>query len=265
MTIHHAGENDPRMNSYSNVWLVWSLVFLAAFAVLYAVSPFHRRVMLRAAIVTSAFGLTEPLFVPEYWNPPSLFDLAQRTGFDIESVIFAFAIGGLGVALYSRLAGRVPATISAQARNSSRHRLHAIALFTPAIVFVALTPLGLNPIYPAIIAMTAGAVAAVACRPDLLVKTLLGGFLFASFYAVFILGLAVTVPGYIESVWNLAALSGVLPAGVPLEELLFGFSFGLLWSSAYEHLTWTSNQPAHRSTPKALLVPTHSNDPGSRR
>jgi hypothetical protein len=32
--------------------------------------------------------LTEPLFVPDYWNPPSLFDLARRSGFDIESVIF---------------------------------------------------------------------------------------------------------------------------------------------------------------------------------
>lgn len=38
-------------------------------------------------------GFTEPLFVPAYWNPPTLFDLAQRTGFDIESLIFTFAIG----------------------------------------------------------------------------------------------------------------------------------------------------------------------------
>ena len=252
------------MNSYSYVWLVWSLVFLAAFAVLYAISPDHRRVMLHAAIVTAAFGLTEPLFVPEYWNPPSLFDLAQRTGFDIESVIFAFAIGGLGVVLYGRLAGRVPAPTSAQNRSSSRHRLHAVALLAPAAVFLGLTPLGWNPIYPAIIAMAVGAAAAVACRPDLLAKTLIGGFLFASFYAVFIFGLAVTVPGYIESVWNLAALSGVLPAGVPLEELLFGFSFGLLWSSAYEHLTWSGSQPRVRRAQKRSLRHGYSIEGSSR-
>lgn len=231
------------MSGHGYVWLFWSLAFLLAFMLVYAFSPAHRRMMLQAALATALFGLTEPLFVPEYWKPPSLFDLAQRTGFDIESVIFAFAIGGLGVVLYGRLAGRVPTAASAQTRSSSRHRLHAFALLTPAIFFVALAPLGLNPIYPAIIVMTVGAAAAVACRPDLLAKTLLGGFLFASFYAAFIFGLAVTVPGYIESVWNLAALSGVLPAGVPLEELLFGFSFGLLWSSAYEHLTWSSSQP----------------------
>jgi hypothetical protein len=27
-----------------------------------------------------------------YWAPPSLFSLAQKTGFDIESLIFSFAI-----------------------------------------------------------------------------------------------------------------------------------------------------------------------------
>lgn len=45
------------------------------------------------SLATAFFGLTEPLFVPEYWNPPTLFDLAQRTGFDLESLIFCFGIG----------------------------------------------------------------------------------------------------------------------------------------------------------------------------
>jgi hypothetical protein len=48
------------------------------------------------------FGLTEPLFVPRYWDPPSLFNLAATTGFDIESLIFCFAIGGIGAVLYDK-------------------------------------------------------------------------------------------------------------------------------------------------------------------
>lgn len=50
--------------------------------------------MLRVSLLTAPFGLTEPLFVPEYWNPPSLFVLEQRTGFDLEIFIFCFGIGG---------------------------------------------------------------------------------------------------------------------------------------------------------------------------
>ena len=56
-----------------------------------------------ASVYMAPFGLTEPLFVPEYWNPPSLFELAQKTGFDIESFIFSFAIGGIGAVLYTSL------------------------------------------------------------------------------------------------------------------------------------------------------------------
>ena len=44
--------------------------------------------------------------------------------------------------------------------------------------------------------------------------------------------------GYTEAVWNLSALSGVLIIGVPLEELLWAFTFGLYWSSVYEHFGW---------------------------
>jgi len=62
------------------VWLLWSSAFLVPWAALYIGLPRYRRVMLHASWVTALFGLTEPLFVPEYWNPPTLFDLARRTG-----------------------------------------------------------------------------------------------------------------------------------------------------------------------------------------
>lgn len=75
------------------VWLVWSLAFLVPWGAMYAVFPERRRAMLWSSSLTALLGLTEPLFVPVYWNPPSLFDLAQRTGFDIESLIYGFGIG----------------------------------------------------------------------------------------------------------------------------------------------------------------------------
>lgn len=62
--------------------------------------------MMVVSLWTSLLGLTEPLFVPEYWAPPSLFDLASRTGFDIESFIFSFAIGGIAVVIYEHFTWR---------------------------------------------------------------------------------------------------------------------------------------------------------------
>ncbi len=227
--------SDP---SFRYTWLLWASAFLLPWAVVFMARPALRRPMVWASILTTPFGLTEPLFVPEYWNPPSLFDLAQRTGFDIESLVFCFAIGGLGVASYRALIGAPLQRMDHQARGSPRHRWHYLALASPFLVFAALLPMGWIPIYPGIAAMAAGAAATLWCRPDLWRNMLFGGGIFLALYVVLLLGLKWLWPGYIEAVWNLDALLMWRPAGLPLEELLFGFSFGMYWASIYEHLTW---------------------------
>ena len=197
-----------------------------------------RRRMLWASALTAPFGLTEPLFVPVYWNPPSLFGLAQRTGFDVESVIFCFALGGLGVSGYSALAPAPLRRMDHAARSSPLHRWHLLALASPVFVFSALVALDWNPIYPGILALAAGAAAALLCRTDLWRNTLFGGGVFVVLYVVFLLGLKWLWPGYIEAVWNFEALIDWRPAGLPVEELLFGLAFGMYWSSVYEHVSW---------------------------
>jgi hypothetical protein len=220
------------------VWLLWASSFLIPWMILWLWFPQYRKLIAWASALTAPFGLTEPLFVPRYWNPPSLFYLAQRTGFDIESLIFSFAIGGIGVVLYDVVTRRRPARTGRGAFHGERHRYHGVALVTPVIVFPALCLLPWNPIYAAIVAMFLGGIATVACRPDLGPNTTIGGGLFAVYYLIFMLGLERSAPGYIGRVWNLSDLSGVVIYGIPLEEILFGFTFGIYWSGIYEHLTW---------------------------
>ena len=224
---------------YHYVWLGWSSGFLIPWLALYLANPRFRPVMWRVSLVTAAFGLTEPIFVPEYWNPPSLFELAQRTGFDIESLIFSFALGGIGAVLYNALTHRPFGPVSAAERSRPLHRFHSVALWAPYVLFVPMYFLPWNPIYPAILCMTIGGIISAICRPDLKMKGLVGAAVFLIIYALFMLGLVWFTPGYISQVWNLAALSGVLVGGIPLEELLFGFSFGWYWTGVYEHFTWS--------------------------
>lgn len=212
--------------------LIWLAVWLRADAT-------SRSQMLRVSAVTAVFGLTEPLFVPAYWNPPTLFDLAHRTGFDVEGIIFSFAVGGIATAIYAALRTTARIKITAAEQHRPRHRFHRLALAVPPVVFVVLAATtNLNPIYTTIAALFAGAVATSLCRADLITKMIVSGLLFLGLYFAFFLIFNALYPGYIGQVWNLPALSGVLIAGVPLEELLFAFSFGLMWSSVFEHLTW---------------------------
>lgn len=238
---------------YHYVWLVWSSTFVLLWIGLYLWNAPDRKVIWRTSLATALLGLTEPLFVPEYWNPPSLFHLAQRTGFDIESLIFSFGIGGIGVVLYNTFTGKHLVAISTEERHRPRHRIHLTALFVPYILFVPLYFLPWNPIYPSIVTLIVAAIASVACRPGLKRETLIGGILFFGLYTMFMLGLKWFTPGYIERTWNLPALSGGLVYGIPLEELVFGFSFGLYWTGVYEHFTW-SRRVSHAEGLREKLV-----------
>lgn len=225
-------------------WFLWSLLLLIIWCVLYSLlqNKESRKQMLAVSLWTSLLGITEPLFVPAYWFPPSLFDLAHLTGFDIESFIFSFGIGGITVILYNRIFGVISAKIDKSSEigtlttSKQNHRFHLLAILSAPIVFIVLFfTTSLNPIYVSSIALIFGGLATWYCRPDLMKKMSTSALLFLALYFVFFLALIATYPGYVEQVWNLKVISGILVAGIPLEELLFAFSFGFFWSSVYEH------------------------------
>src|SRR5512147_397488 len=134
---------------YHYVWLLWSSAFLLPWILLYTFFPQHRAAMWWASLFMSPFGLTEPLFVPEYWNPPSLFDLARRIGFDVESLIFSFGIGGTGAVLYNVLMRARSIPVSEHERRRPLHKHHYFAIAAPLLAFPPLVALPWNPIYPA--------------------------------------------------------------------------------------------------------------------
>lgn len=222
-------------------WLTWSLTLLVIWAVVYFSlrSKESKKEMLLVSLWTSLFGLTEPLFVPKYWNPPSLFDLALKTGFDIESLIFAFGVSGLAVIIYERVFRVRHEQISVEEKGQSRHKFHFLALLSfPIILILFLIFTDLNPIYSTFIALIGGGLFTWYCRPDLKKKMFASAFIFFGLYFVYFLTLIAAYPGYVEQVWNLKDISGILILGIPLEELLFAFGFGFFWSGVYEHMTW---------------------------
>lgn len=222
-------------------WFIWSILLLLVWLLLFLSlrSGESKKKMLIVSLWTSLLGLTEPIFVPVYWNPPSLFDLASRTGFDIESLLFAFGIGGIVVILYERLFRMRHVNMSTNERSRPRHRMHIFALLSAPVMFVILyLATEMNPIYSASIALALGGVFTWYCRPDLKTKMFVSMILFVAIYYIYFLTLVALLPGYVNEVWNLPSLSGILITGIPLEELLFAASFGFIWSSIYEHMKW---------------------------
>ncbi len=195
--------------------------------------------MIYVSVLTSFFGLTEPFFVPEYWEPPSLFNLAQTTGFDIESLIFAFSIGGLATVSYEVIRKTRYLKFSKLDKQHLRHRYHKLIIMSAPLAFILLyTFTGWNIIYVTIASLFIGGVFSLYCRPDLKYKMFLGSIIFFAFYFIFFVALNLFFPNWTMEVWNLGKLTGIMVLKVPLEELLFALVLGFLWSGLYEHLNW---------------------------
>jgi len=240
------------------VWFNWSIIILVVWWVIYRFKPAFRKVMLKMSLITAPFGLTEPLFVPEYWFPPSLFDLAVRTGFDIESIIFSFAIGGIGSVLYQLVFKQTILEIDTKERNHARHKLHRFILFVPLAIFILFAYFtNLNHIYCGVLALFIGALFTLYCRPDLKSNIWVGGLLFTVLYFIYFGSILPFYPNYVVLYWNLNELSSILIFGVPLEELLFAFSFGMYWSSLYEHLYW---QKSIKNSNRQILSKLETNE-----
>ena len=225
--------------SWSYAYLILTLALLLVWLALFALRTNLRLSMLWVSSVTALLGFIEPLFVPRYWNPYTLFNLARRTGFDLESLLFSFAIGGIVFAAYHVFFRMEPGEMVTGERLSSRHRHHRMAIASAFLVFLLLEiATKLNPIYSSAIGLAVGFFATLYCRRDLWLKMLASAGVFFTIYFVFFALFNLAYPGYVKDVWNLKAISGVLVIGVPLEELMFAFMFGLFWASLYEHLMW---------------------------
>lgn len=225
------------MISVQYAWLVWSVLWVIVWLIVYRSldTSSEKRKMFVVSLWSSLSGLAQPFFVPEYWAPPSLFDLNTRAGIDIESLIFSFGTAGLAAVLYDRIFHTRSPLICAVPNRRVCSRF--VALGWSLSVFALLLFLTeLNPIYAAMVAMIVGGSFTWYCHPDLRRKMVMSGLLFSGIYFIYFLTLIMMSPGYVGAVWNMGAISGVLVLGVPLEELLFAFAFGFIWSSIYEHM-----------------------------
>ncbi len=225
--------------SWTYAYISLSVALSLVWVTLYVLRHDLNASMLRVSACTALLAITEPVFVPRYWNPFTIFNLARRTGFDLESVLFSFSIGGIVFAAYELFFHVGPVEIIGAERHNGRHRQHTLAVLSPFLLFgILIFTTRLNPIYSSAIALIAGFFATLYCRRDLWLKMIVSGGLFFGIYFFAFALFNVVFPGYVEAVWNLKAISGVRLMGVPLEEMMFGFTFGLYWSSVYEHLTW---------------------------
>lgn len=228
------------MPSYHYSYLVGVLVFGVAWLACYIVGTSYRREIRWGSLIAAPMALTSILFIPQYWTPPSLFDLDAKIRVGIEDVFWAAAVGGIASVVAEMLLEERLSAI----RKGSRKR-HITPFVVIILVFLALE--FWHPgktIYNTILAFAVGAVVIAFLRSDLIPSMLIGAASFALLYFALFLVFLALYPEFIRRYYNIPNLLDVYLAGVPIEELLLAASGGAIWSVAYEYLHGYRLSPA---------------------
>jgi uncharacterized membrane protein YjjB (DUF3815 family) len=213
-------------------YLVGVLIFGAAWVACYILGKKYRVEIRWGTLISAPMALTNILFVPQYWTPPSLFDLDQKIKVGIEDFLWAAAVGGIASVVAEIL---LQEKLSAL-RKRTRKR-HFAPFVVIVVVFIALQVWHPGKtIYNTIIAFAVGALLIAYLRSDLIPTMLVGALSFTVLYFALFLIFLFLYPRFIQRYYNIPNLLGIYVAGVPIEELLFAGTGGAIWSVAYEYV-----------------------------
>ena len=228
------------MQNYHYSYLVGVLIFGAAWVACYVLGKKYRAEIRWGTLIAAPMALTSLLFVPQYWTPPSLFNLDQKIRVGIEDVLWAAAVGGIASVVAEILLKERLSAI-----RKAAHKRHFAPFVVVVVVFIALE--FWHPgktIYNTIIAFAVGALVIAYLRSDLLPTMLTGALSFTVLYFALFLIFLCLYPGFIQRYYNIPNLLGIYVVGVPVEELLFAGTGGAIWSVAYEYVQGYRLAPA---------------------
>lgn len=215
-------------------YIVGIVPFLAIWAAVFWRSEHLRAKMLYSSLICMPFGALDILFIPEYWHPPSIFGLVPP----LESFAFAFLFGGIASSTYESVRGKKVVDIPDDERASFyRFETRTYEKWTIVLGGIPLLFWGFDlkiMTTSLILLFVLGAIELVQ-RPDLVRKTLFSSLFLAAVYTATLLFLKTAFfPAMFQDWWTHQNLLGVYIAGVPVEEIVFAFVFGLLFSPYYE-------------------------------
>lgn len=169
--------------------------------------------------------------VPKYWNPDTLFNLGRITGgLAIEDILFMIFVGGIVSVVYEIFINK-----KVRKAKKEQHTISIVAFFITALLVSFLTDL--NPMYTLLIIPSfVGAIILIIQRPDLIKHAIATAIIFTAIYFIFFIPFNLVFNDIVSRVWTLQNLSGIRILTVPIEELLYALSFGLMWGPLYEYM-----------------------------
>lgn len=224
---------------FQYAYLVLIIPFAVIWALIFILSQKTRKAQLIMSFLFLPAGtIGEILYFQDYWNPASVFSFnIGNTRFLIEDFLFSFFIAGIGGAVYG--------IISRRGLIKLEEPVNKFLSFFPifivgALISYFLFSFGVNSIFSTSIAFIIVALFMLRRRKNLVLNSILSGLavMLIMLIAYFILYNAVeNSEALLRQGWFLyGTFWGFSIFGIPITEMLWGFSAGMLLGSLYEFL-----------------------------
>ncbi|MCK4649850.1 hypothetical protein KAT36_01325 [Candidatus Pacearchaeota archaeon] len=216
------------MLNYQYSYLIGVGIFFIIWLALFLYRKKFRKEMLTMSIIIAPLGPISQLFyLRDYWNPIYLLTIFN---IGIEDILFSFLIGGIASVIYEEF------FIKKFKRTKKESGNNVIILAIIGMVFFIVLNLifKINSIYASSIGFLIIASVILFKRKDLIKNAIVSGILVTFIMFIFYSIYTTIFPNIIQDWWQLEKISRILILGIPIEELLWGFTWGFLAGPLYE-------------------------------
>jgi len=214
---------------YKYSYLFFDFLFFVPWILLFSHRKDLRKEMLVMGIVIAIGSyLTANFWTIDWWRPQTI----SGTRVGIEDFLLGMLNGGVGVVLYEELFRK-----RLYKRNEKVHEFGILMLvfITLAIFFFSFYLLHFTSFFACIISGALFGFLLLLLRRDLFIPSLLNALLMLSLSLVIYNILIIVFPQFVERTYLFKTLTGIKLTGIPVEEFIFYFFFGLAIIPMYEY------------------------------
>ena len=200
------------------------ILLCALFCYCYLSAGSHRKTLFLVGAMSIPGSFLSFLFVPDYWNPVRLFE--GNPG--IEDVLFSFVTGSF---VWFLSVNRYADEGLKRHMNRQTYAKRYVKVMAIGAVTLALVSRfdNLSIMSQILISMFVTSLLVGWYYKKLVNIALLNSALFGVLYTLLLVGVFQVFPHF-ESQWNREYLWGVSFLSIPLEEIVWAFSFGFTWT-----------------------------------
>jgi len=196
----------------------------------------HRKDLRKEILLTSLVGgffgpISQLIYTKDYWKP----ELFSNQTIGIEDFLFGFFIAGIAASIYEGVYGKRFAKRTQRDTNWFVNFAMLVTVVFGTFLILTLST-NVNSIYASMVSFLVGTSIIFFKRRDLAKDMLFSGLFLAIFGLISYTILLAVYPDLITKWWFMNNISGVFVLGIPIEEIMWGFTGGMFIGPFYEFI-----------------------------